>query len=114
MKNDNLMEKRKVLFSINNETQWNKVTGNADDLLNYSGEIEKVAIVAMGTAILSLLKNSIIEDLKAKIREITSKGVDIYLCVNTMTKYGITASMLLPEIRIAEKGANLKILELTG
>ena len=106
------MEKQKVMFAFNDETKWEKIIGEAEGMLDCADIVENVAIVSMGTTVLSILKSTILTDFKDKVSELSSKGVDFYICCNTMHKYGITADMILPEIKIAERGTDIKILEL--
>ena len=79
------MENEKILFSINNDHLWSKVLDNASGMLDFPDEVSKIGIIAMGTAILSLLKSSDLEEHKAIIFVLSVKVIDFYLFVNTMT-----------------------------
>lgn len=106
------MEKQKIMFAFNDETKWSKIVDEAEGMLECTDLVDKIAVVAMGSAILSTLKSTILTDFKDKISELSSKGIEFYICCNTMHKYGITVDMILPQIKIAPRGTDIKILEL--
>lgn len=106
------MEKQKVMFAFNDDKKWSKIIYEAEGMLNNDDLVEKVVIVAMGTAILSVLKSDTSIEFKEKVTELSGRGVDFYICVNAMSTHGITPEMILPEIKIAPRGTNIKILEL--
>ena len=106
------MQKQRIMYAFNDNTNWSTILGDAEGSLELPEKIEKIAILAMGTAILSLLKTSILEEHKARITDFTKRGIDFYVCSGTMHKYGITKEMLLPELKVAPDGTDIKILEL--
>ena len=106
------MEHQKVMYAFNDDTKWKKILGDATGLLERPEFIDKIVVIAMGTAVLSLLRSSILEEFKSEIHEMSNKGVEFYMCQGTLTRFGITPNMLLPDIKIATEGSDIKILEL--
>ena len=108
------MENLKVVFSINDDTKWEHLLGDVLGMAAATEFVNKVAVVAMGTSILTLLKSTRLDALKTKIHEAKDKGVDFYICIGTMRKYGIVKEQLLDEFQVAESGADIKILQLNA
>ena len=106
------MEKQKIMYAFNDESKWKKILFDAEEMLGNIDIVDKIAIVAMDTAILSTLSSTILTDLKEKINDLSNRGIDFYLCGDTMHKYGITVDMVLPQFKIAPRGTDVKILEL--
>ncbi len=106
------MAKQKVVYAFNDDTKWRKILGDATGLLTHPDIVDQIVIIATGTAVLSLLKSSILEEHKARVHDLITNGITFYICNGTLKKYGITADMLLPDIKIAEQGADIKLLEL--
>ena len=102
----------KIMFSINNDIYWNRIIADLEAFSRKPQFIDKMAVVAMGTSILSLLNSTRLDDLKQKIADLATKNVALYICIGTMHKYGITQDMLLPQFTVADNGADIKILEL--
>ena len=70
------MEKQKVMFAFNDETKWSKIIDEAEGMLDCTDIVDKVAIVAMGSAILSILKSTVLTDFKNQVCNLSNKGVD--------------------------------------
>lgn len=106
------MEKQKVLYAFNDDLHWEKILKDVDHIYARKDLVDKIAIIAFGTAILSILRNTSLEEIKTKITNYAAGGVDFYVCGNTMKKYGITKDQLIPVIQVAEEGTFIKILEM--
>ena len=110
--NNGDMEKQKVMFAFNDDTKWWKIMDEAEGVLELTDKVEKVAVVTMGTAILSILNSAIDTKFKDRVRDLSDRGIDFYICINTMHRCGITAEMILPQFKIAPQGTDAKIIEL--
>ena len=106
------MDKQKILYAFNDDMKWEKLLKDIDNINRYPEVVEKIAVIAFGTAILSILKSTSLEEIKSKIAQASHNGIDFYVCGNTMRKYGITADQLLPQIKIAQRGTDIQILEM--
>lgn len=106
------MEKQKIMYAFNDDSKWKKIVYDAQEMLENVDIVDKIAIIAMSSAILSTLKSTILTDLKEIINDLSNRGIEFYLCGDTMRKYGITVDMVLPQFKIAPRGTDVKILEL--
>ncbi len=107
------MAKQKVMYVFNDDTKWRKILGDVTGLLGHPDVVDEIVVIATGTAVLSLLKSTILEQHKARIHDLTTRGITFYVCNGTLRKYGITPDVLLPDIKVAENGSDIKVLELT-
>ncbi len=106
------MKQQKVMYAFNDDTKWKKILGDATGLLDHPERIDKIVIIAMGTAILSLLRSSILADFKKEVSDMSARGVEFYICSGTLMRFGLTPDLLLPEVKVAVDGSDIKILEL--
>ena len=104
------MEKFSFVFLIREDGYWEQAFSHADYLLK-SGKVENIAVVAIGTALLSSLKRTNMKTLKENITRLAGENVQFYLCTNTMNRYGVDEDMLLPEIKVAYEGGLIKAAE---
>lgn len=106
------MEKFNFVFLIREDGRWEQVLSHADNLLKSPNKVENIAVVAIGTAILSCMKRTNMKTLKENITRLSGENVQFYLCTNTMQRYGVDEAMLLPEINVAYEGGLIKTAEL--
>lgn len=106
------MEKFSFVFLIREDTCWNQLFSHVDNLKKSSDEVGNIAVVAVGTALLSCLRFTNLETIKETISRLSYEGTQFYLCINTMSRYGIQEDMLLPQIAIAHEGGLLKVAKL--
>lgn len=76
--------------------------------------MESIAVVAIGTALLSCLKRTNMSTLKENITRLAGENVKFYLCANTMHRYGVDEDMLLPQIKVAHEGGLIKVAEFSS
>ena len=104
--------KHHVVFLLSDENRWEHMLANINHLNKNKDLIDRIAIVVISTAILSCLKNTEMEDFKAKVKELSELNVDFFLCINTCKRFGITPDMILPEFTIASEGGLAKVISL--
>lgn len=102
------MEKLNFVFLIRDDNCWDQVFSHIANLKKQSEEIGRIAVVAVGTSLLTCLKSTHLEQRKSSISHLSADNVAFYLCTNTISRYGIDENMLLPEINIAREGGLLK------
>ena len=100
-----------VVYSINCDKKWDSLLSSIKEIRLYPDKVNKIVVVAMGTAILSAIKLTCPEQKRADFKHLIASNIDFYICVNTMNRYNITKELLIPEFKIAERGASIKILE---
>ena len=49
------LEKQKIMYAFNDDSKWKKVILDAEEMADRKAIIDKIAIIAMGAAILSIL-----------------------------------------------------------
>ncbi len=103
------MEKLNFVFLIRDDSRWEQLFSHIANMKKQSDEIDKIAVVAISTALLSCLKSTHLDTLKASISHLTDENVEFYMCTNTLSRYGINENLLLPEIKIAREGGLLKV-----
>ncbi len=110
------MEKINFVFLIKADMCWKDVFSHIENLKNTTDETGDIAVVAIGTALLSCLQHTNKKEFRETISNLSKAGVQFYLCINTMHRYGITEDMILPGIKVAEDGGLMRIakLELQG
>lgn len=108
------MEKFSFVFLIREDGYWEQVFSHADNLLKSSNKVENIAVVAIGTALLSCLKRTNMKTIKENFTRLAGKNVQFYLCTNTMHRYGVDEDMLLPEIKVAYEGGLIKAAEFSS
>lgn len=106
------MEKINFVFLISVDTGWREVFSHIKNLRKTTGDVGNIAVVAIGTAILSCLQQTNKPKLKEAVTAMSKEGVQFYLCINTMERYGITKDMLLPEIQVATDGGLMRTAKL--
>lgn len=106
------MEKFNFVFLIREDARWGQVFSHIANLKKESDSIGEIAVVAVGTSILSCLKSARTDALKSKIISMSAENVRFYLCTNTMYHYGIVQDMIVPEFEIAHEGGLLKVARL--
>lgn len=102
------MDKLNFVFLIREDSHWEKLFSHIASLKKRP-ETDKITVVAIGTSILSCLKNTHLDALKSSITHWSGENVQFFLCVNTLFRYGIEDNMLLPEIMLAHEGGLLKV-----
>ena len=102
------MEKIDFVFLINKDTGWKDVFSHIENLKNTRNETGNIAVVAIGTALLSCLQRTNEKKFQESISGLSKEGVQFYLCINTMRRYGITEDLLLPEIKVAQDGGLMR------
>lgn len=110
------MEKVNFIFLIREDRYWEQVFSHIKNLKKSADEIGNIAIIAIGSALLSCLQHTNMKTFKETIARLSKENVQFYLCINTMSRYGINEEMLLPQITVAHEGGLLKAakLEATG
>ncbi len=109
---DKISEKvHHVVMQLNtaDTAAWSGVLGNIKNFQKiWPGKVE-VEVVVHGKALNFLVasKSHLIEDIEA----LSKKGVQFSACENTMNKYGITKSMLLPSANTVPSGVAELILK---
>ena len=109
---DKISEKvHHVVMQLNtaDTAAWSGVLGNIKNFQKiWPGKVE-VEVVVHGKALNFLVasKSHLIEDIEA----LSKKGVQFVACENTMNKYGITKSMLLPSANTVPSGVAELILK---
>lgn len=106
------MEKIDFVFLISVDTGWKEVFGHIRNLKETTNEAGKFAVVAIGTAILSCLKRTNKKTLQETISALSKEGVEFFLCINTMNRYGVTEDLLLPEVKVATDGGLMRTAKL--
>lgn len=106
------MEKLNFVFLIRDDSRWEQLFSHIANMKKQSDEINKIAVVAISTALLSCLKSTRLDTLKTSISHWTEENVDFYMCINTLSRYGIDENLLLPEIKIAREGGLIKVARL--
>lgn len=102
------MEKLNFVFLIRDDNYWDQVFSHIANLKKQPDAIDRIAVVAVGTSLLSCLKSTHLDQRKSSITHLATENVEFYLCTNTITRYGIDEDMFLPEISIAREGGLLK------
>lgn len=105
------MEKFNFVFLLREDKYWNQLFSHVENLKKSSDEIGNISVVAIGTAILSCLQCTNLKTLKETISRLSDEGVQFFLCINTMSRYGIDEKMLLPEIAVAHEGGLMKTVK---
>ena len=103
------MEKLNFVFLIRDDRYWEQLFSHIANMKKQSDEIDKIAVVAVSTALLSYLKSTHLDTLKATISHLANNNVEFYMCTNTLSRYGINENSLLPKIKIAREGGLLKV-----
>lgn len=103
------MEKLNFVILIRDDSRWEQLFSHTANMKKQPDEIDKIAVVAISTALLSCLKSTHLDSLKANILHLTEENVDFYMCTNTLSRYGINEDLLLPEIKIAREGGLIKV-----
>ncbi|WP_417190432.1 DsrE family protein [Bacteroides sp.] len=108
------MDKFSFVFLVREDGSWEQVFSHADNLLKSRNKVENIAVVAIGTALLSCLKRTNMSALKENITRLAGENVKFYLCANTMHRYGVDEDMLLPQIKVAHEGGLIKVAEFSS
>lgn len=103
------MEKLNFVFLIRDDRCWEQLFSHIANLSKLPAEVDRIAVVAVGTALLSYLKSTRLDALKATIFRLANDNVKFYLCTNSLSRYGIEESMLLPEVHIAHQGGLVEV-----
>ena len=107
-----MSNKFKIVFLISEENKWEHLMMNIKHVNQRMELVDRIAIVAIDTAILACLKDTIMDDCKSQVTNLSAINVDFFLCINTCIKYGIKTDSVLPEFKIAEEGGILKVMNL--
>lgn len=102
------MEKLNFVFLLREDGHWNQLFSHVENLKKSSGEVGNITVIAVGTTILSCLRCTNLGALKETITQLSNEGVQFFLCINTMSRYGIAKEMLIPEIAVAHEGGLIK------
>lgn len=108
------MEKINFVFLLRADTGWKELFLHIKNLKETTDDTGSIAVVAIGTAILSCLQRTNKPKLKEAVANLAKEDVQFYLCINTMKRYGVTADMLLPEVKVAEDGGVMRTAKLEG
>lgn len=103
------MEKLNFVFLIRDDSRWEQLFSHIANMKKQSDEIDKIAVVAVSSALLSCLKSTRLDTLKASMSHWAKDNVDFYMCINTLSRYGIDENLLLPEIKVAREGGLIKV-----
>ena len=106
------MNKIDFVFLISVDTGWQEVFSHIKNLKETTDESGKFAVVVIGTALLSCLQRTNKKTLQQTIAALSKEGVEFFLCINTMNRYGVAKDMLLSEIKVAEEGGLMKTAKL--
>ena len=106
------MDKLNFVFLIWEDNHWEQLFSHIANISKQAAMIDKIVVVAVGTALLSYLKSTHLDTVKAAISHWKKENVEFYLCGNTLSKYGIDEDRILPEIKIAHEGGLLKVATL--
>lgn len=99
------MEILNFVFLIRDDNYWDQVFSHIANLKKQPDVIDRIAVVALGTSLLSCLRSTHLEQLKFSISHLATENVEFYLCTNTISRY---ENLFLPEISIAREGGLLK------
>ena len=103
------MEKLDFVFLIRDDKSWIQLFSHIYNLQKETHVVDKMAVVAVGTSVLSCFLCTTLSDFKESVAKLVNNGVEFYICINTLHKYGITENMILPEIKIAREGGLIKV-----
>lgn len=106
------MRELNFVFLIRENGCWGQLFSHVDHLNEHPEETKDIVVVAIGTALLSYLKSTRLDAFKSTVSRLASENVKFYLCINTLTRYGISEDMLLPEVAIAREGGLLEVARL--
>lgn len=111
-----IMEKFNFIFLIRENSYWNQVFSHVENLKKSANETGNIVVIAVSSALLSCLQHTNMKTLKETIAHLSEENIQFYLCINTMSRYGINEEMLLPQITVAHEGGLLKAakFEATG
>lgn len=102
------MENFNFVFLLRDDNSWNQLFSHIENLKKSPKEIGNITVVVISTALLSCLQCTNLETHKEAISRLSDEGVQFFLCINTMSRYGIDEKMLLPEIAVAHEGGLMK------
>lgn len=103
------MEKLNFVFLIREDARWGQLLGHIANLNKTSGLVGEIAVVAVGTSLLSCLKSARMDAFKATISRLANENVAFYLCINTLSHYGISEDLILPEFTITHVGGLIEV-----
>lgn len=103
------MDKLNFVFLIRDDRYWEQLFSHIAHLNQQPAMVDKIAVVSVGTALLSCLKSTQLETVKSTFTRLDNENVKFYQCINTLSRYGIDEKLLLPEISIAEEGGLMKV-----
>ncbi len=106
------MKKSSIVFLLSNEDSWPKLLAHITHIKNNPEFSGKIAVVVIGSAILSCLNSSSLIDTQKQIEHFSLNHVDFYLCINTMNRYGITINQILTPFTIATSGGVIEVTKL--
>lgn len=105
------MDKLNFVFLIRDDHFWEQLFSHILNLNKQPEKIDKIAVVVVGTGLLSCLRSTKLEPIKSAISQLSNENVNFYLCINTLSKYGIHENMILPEIDMAREGGLIKVAD---
>lgn len=103
------MDKLNFVFLIRDDRYWEQLFSHITNLNRQPARVGKIAVVSIGTALLSYLKSTHLDAIKSTIENLSNENVTFYQCINSLSRYGIDENMLLENILIAEEGGLLKV-----
>ncbi|CAK7074910.1 MAG: hypothetical protein PARBA_03017 [Parabacteroides sp.] len=103
------MDKLNFVFLIKDDRCWEELFSHIINFKKQPAMTDKIAVISIGTALLSCLKSTHLDTTKSTITYLNNENVEFYQCINTLSRYGIDEKMLLPEISIAREGGLMKV-----
>ena len=105
------MEKFNFVFLINDNNKWQHVFGYIDHLTKHTEKVDKIAVVATDTAVLSCLIGTKIDWFNKALKDALDKKVEFSVCISTIHKYNLDMKSILPALSVAMEGGILKATE---
>ena len=103
------MDKLNFVFLIRDDRYWEQLFSHIAHLKQQPALVDTIAVVSIGTALLSCLKSTQLKTVKSTFTRLDNENVKFYQCINTLSLYGIDEKLLLPEITIAKEGGLMKV-----
>lgn len=98
----------KILFHIDEESKWQEVLGNVKNVIkegNEHGESYIIEVAANGNAVTALNEKAAVNlNLLVDLAELSKTGVVFAACNNSLNKFAMNKSDILPFIQVVPAG----------
>ena len=74
------------VFLIRDDRYWEQLFLHIAHLNQQSAMVDKIAVVSVGTALLSCLKSTQLETVKSTFTRLDNENVKFYQCINTFSR----------------------------